>query len=199
MNLSLVKQESFGAVQCDFYRNGKHDVWMTREQIGQALGYAEPKKAIGKVHERNKDRLDKHSTFVKMTNGNGKLSDTYIYNPKGVYEICRWSKQPKANAFMDFVWEIIESLRLEEHRRLGDYDKKLHDAIDPLKLLGLDDSKTRVRLYNHGMNAIVKLAKIAHWSPAEVGVAHERLIEELGMASKTKAQTIQEINASFSK
>jgi len=57
MNLSLVKKAEFNGVECDFYNQDENkDVWMTREQIGKALGYSEPNKNIAKIHERNKDR-----------------------------------------------------------------------------------------------------------------------------------------------
>ncbi len=29
-------------------------------------------------------------------------------------EICRWSNKPKANQFMDWVWDIIEKYRNNE-------------------------------------------------------------------------------------
>jgi len=35
-----------------------------------------------------------------------------LYSAKGVYEICRWSRQPKADAFYDHVYDILEGLRL---------------------------------------------------------------------------------------
>lgn len=46
-----------------------------------------------------------------MSGTDGKLYDTHLYTAKGVYEICRWSRQTKANAFYDFVYEVLESLR----------------------------------------------------------------------------------------
>ena len=42
--------------------------------------------------------------------GTGGEKDTVLYTSKGVMEICRWSKQPKADAFMDFVWDIADKL-----------------------------------------------------------------------------------------
>ncbi len=112
-NLVLVKSETFGTVQCDFYR-GKKEIWMTRKQIGEALEYADPQKAIDKIHERNKERLDKFSTTVKLGGVEGGREverDTILYSAKGVYEICRWSKQPKANEFFDWVYDMLEGLR----------------------------------------------------------------------------------------
>ncbi|MTI95222.1 MAG: helix-turn-helix domain-containing protein [Firmicutes bacterium] len=112
-HMSLVTQEQFGAVQCDFYQRGEQ-VWMTREQIGVALDYETPRKAIAKIHERHQDRLDNFSVVDKVTTTDGKAYETYLYSAKGVYEICRWSRQPKADAFMDWVWDVVEKLRTKQ-------------------------------------------------------------------------------------
>jgi len=110
-NLKLVKSDSFGKVKCDFWRDENGDILMTREQIGRALGYADPHRAIYKIHERNRDRLDKFSVVAKLTTTDGKAYETYLYTAKGVYEICRFSRQPKADIFMDWVWDVVESIR----------------------------------------------------------------------------------------
>lgn len=83
---------------------------MTREQVGTALNYGHPRIAIQQIHDRNKDRLDPLSTVCKMNTVDGKSRDVFIYTLRGVMEICRFSRQPKADAFMDFVWDIMESL-----------------------------------------------------------------------------------------
>lgn len=110
-NLQLIKTENFGTIQCDFWRDENGDILMTREQIGRALGYADPHRAIYKIHERNRDRLDKFSVVSKLTTTDGKAYETYLYTAKGVYEICRFSRQPKADIFMDWVWDVVESIR----------------------------------------------------------------------------------------
>lgn len=111
MNLTLAKTELFNSAQCDFWRNENNEVYMTREQIGAALEYSEPRKAIHKIHERNQERLDKFSVVTKLTTTDKKSYDTIIYNERGIYEIIRFSKQPKANAFYDFVYDLLGSLR----------------------------------------------------------------------------------------
>jgi len=113
MQLSIVKSEQFGNVRCDFWRNENGEIVMTREQIGAALEYADPSKAIANLHERYKKRLDKFSGTLKLRTPGG-LQETVVYYPKGVYEICRWSRQPKANEFYDMVYDILESLRRGE-------------------------------------------------------------------------------------
>lgn len=109
--LVLIKSSNFGNVKCDFWQNDTSDILMTREQIGLALEYSDPRIAIYKIHERHKDRLDKYSVVTNLTTTDGKTYQTYLYNSKGVMEICRWSQQPKADVFMDWVWEVVESIR----------------------------------------------------------------------------------------
>ena len=106
MKLKLITTETFGTVPCDFYRNMNDDMLLTREQIGQALEYKDPMVAIGKIHKRHKDRLDNLS-FTTLVNG----YQVYYYTERGIMEIYRWSNSKKANQFMDWAWNIIESYR----------------------------------------------------------------------------------------
>lgn len=109
-NLALIKSENFGNVQCGFYSDEK-EVWMTREQIGRALDYENPRTAIKDIHSRHKDRLDAFSRRAQIALPSGGSQKVILYSAKGIYEICRWSRQPKADAFYDFVYDILESLR----------------------------------------------------------------------------------------
>ena len=93
--LQILKSETFGTVKCDFYGDG-NQVYMTREQIGTVLEYANPQKAIGNLHNAHKERMEKFS-FLESRNG----TNIYFYNRKGVMEICRWSQQEKADAFIE--------------------------------------------------------------------------------------------------
>ena len=122
--LKLITTETFNNLPCNFYRNMNDDILLTREQIGQALEYADPMVAIGKIHNRHSDRLDQFS-FTNLVNGH----QVYYYTEKGVMEICRWSKSKRANEFMDWVWDIIEKYR---HNEL---QPNLQPLIDSLSIL----------------------------------------------------------------
>ena len=114
-DLTIVKNSSFGTVSCDYYGNGNGEFFMTRQQIGQALEYSNPNKDIDVLHRRHKERLNKFSTTVTLRVVEGTRTvnrEMIIYSAKGVYEICRWSRQPKADDFYDHVYEILEGLRL---------------------------------------------------------------------------------------
>ena len=113
--LQLVKSEQFYGVSCDFYK-GNDDIWLTRRQIGEALEYSNPRKAIEKIHSNHRERLDRWcirntENRTPRNGGAGVIVETILYNERGVMEICRWSRQPKANEFMDWVWDIVQAYR----------------------------------------------------------------------------------------
>lgn len=121
-NLQLITTEKFGELECNFYRNINDDVLLTREQIGTALEYANPSKAIRKIHLLHKDRLEPLSIRIKLKGcpqiganlTKQEVQECVYYTQRGVMEICRWSNKPKANLFMDWVWDIIEKYRKNE-------------------------------------------------------------------------------------
>lgn len=124
MNANVVMQvatsRKFGDLEIQMYENpavghnrAQDDFWMTREQIGTALEYGNPQISIGTIHKRNADRLDPLSTLIKLINVEGNRTverEVVCYNLRGVMEICRLSRQPKADAFMDFCWDVMVAL-----------------------------------------------------------------------------------------
>ena len=128
-NLKLITTETFGDLSCNFYRNMNDDILLTREQIGIALDYKYPDDALSKIHKRHSDRLDPLLTVARLASTDGKYYDTILYNERGVMEICRWSNKPKANLFMDWVWDIIEKYR---HNEL---QPNIQPLIDSLSIL----------------------------------------------------------------
>ena len=118
-NLKLITTETFGDLSCNFYRNMNDDILLTREQIDSALEYSNPQKAIQKIHSSHKDRLETLcmriiENRVPQNGGVGVDVETVYYTQRGIMEICRWSRQPKADLFMDWVWDIIEKYRANE-------------------------------------------------------------------------------------
>ena len=120
-NLKLITTETFNNLPCNFYRNINDDILLTREQIGQALEYTDPSKAIRKIHLKHKDRLDELCVRIKLgsTQNGANLSkseeqERVYYTERGIMEICRWSRQKNANIFMDWIWDIVEKYRHNE-------------------------------------------------------------------------------------
>lgn len=145
--LTLVTSRNFNGhtLNCYVDETDKNigDFWATREQIGRLLEYAEPRIAIAKIHQRNQDRIDNFSGVVKLVTPEGGTQYTTVYNFKGLLEICRYSNQPKANAVMDFLWDIADEIRktgaysvngdMQDHiRKLEAENKLLHEKVDSM-------------------------------------------------------------------
>jgi len=88
---------------------GDDKAWFARKQIGEALGYEFPVEAIGKIHNRHKKRLDQLSKVCQIDTPYG-MREGYLYNIRGVFEICRWSNQPKADMVMDALYDMAEKV-----------------------------------------------------------------------------------------
>ena len=113
-NLKLITMETFGDLSCNFYRNMNDDILLTREQIGLALEYKNPSSSMSMIHKRHQDRLEPLSVVTKLLSTDGKEYETILYTERGIMEVCRWSNKPKANQFMDWVWDIVERYRNNE-------------------------------------------------------------------------------------
>lgn len=119
-NLKLITTETFGDLSCNFYRNLNDDILLTREQIGIALEYANPREAIKNIHRKHRDRLEPLSLRLKLSGCQteptlkSEEQECVYYTQRGVMEICRFSRQPLADKFMDWVWDIVEKYRNHE-------------------------------------------------------------------------------------
>lgn len=183
--MTVITSKPFGALNVDVYQNDKHQYYMTREQIGRALECKEPRKYIAKIHERNADRLDSLSTVVKLTTVEGGITkerEIICYSLRGVMEICRLSRQPKADAFMDFCWDIMESLmrgdsvlatpKMDAALSKEFIDVRLHALFDSMKNLQSELDSTRKNLSeqiekaratsNEALNVISSVSQCVH-------------------------------------
>lgn len=118
MRLTLVKQGRFLGTTCDFYIDEDSNIYMSRTQIGYALQYRDPQHAILMIHQRHHERLDKFSMEVKGSQfvtpskiNKDKNAHSFMYVEKGIYEVCRHSKQKVADDFYDWVYDTISSLK----------------------------------------------------------------------------------------
>lgn len=111
IKLNIVKEENFLGTKCDFYKDENNNIYMTREQIGKALQYKNPQKGVDNLHNRNINRLSNFSVTLKLRATDGKQYNTKVYIEKGIYDICRFSKQPLADKFYDWVYDQVILLR----------------------------------------------------------------------------------------
>lgn len=183
--MTIITFKPFGALNVNVYEDSKHQYYMTREQIGTALEYNNPNDAIRIIHSRNADRLDPLSTSFKLNGVEGgvtKVRNIITYNLRGVMEICRLSRQPKADAFMDFCWDIMESLmrgdsvlatpQMDAALSKEFIDVRLHALFDSMKNLQSELDSTRKDLSeqieearatsNEALNVISSVSQCVH-------------------------------------
>lgn len=153
-NLKLITTETFGDLSCNFYRNMNDDILLTREQIGTALEYINPREAIKNIHRKHRDRLEPLSLRIKLSGcqteptSKSEEQECVYYTQRGVMEICRFSRQPKANQFMDWVWDIVEKYRNHEFVHISQQDSIVNEKLIELltsmdnRLSKLEESQT---------------------------------------------------------
>jgi prophage antirepressor-like protein len=116
IDLKKVRQDKFGMVECDFYEDKYSDkIYMTAEQLGRALEYSKPRRAINNLISRNTRLRDKKfSTDIKLMSVEGSREvkrNTKVFTEDGILEVTFLSGQPKAQEFRDFAREVIKELR----------------------------------------------------------------------------------------
>ena len=111
-DLMLIKSAKFGEIQADIYQKD-NEPYMTTEQLGACLGYSSPKKAIGKLIERNQYlKSSEFSGVVKLGTPSGGVQDTRVFTEDGIYEVTLLSKTEKAKEFRAWVRKLLKSLRI---------------------------------------------------------------------------------------
>lgn len=117
MKLRLVKQGDFLGTKCDFYVDEDNNIYMSRTQIGYALEYKDPSNAVKNIHNKYHERFDRFSVevsgaqFVPPINKNKNSPKIYMYAEKGIYEVCRRSRQTVADKFYDWVYDAISEIK----------------------------------------------------------------------------------------
>lgn len=130
MRLRLVKQGDFLGTKCDFYVNETGDIFMSRTQIGYALQYKDPANAVKNIHNKYHDRFDRFSVevagaqFEPPLKFNQNSAKVYMYEERGIYEVCRRSRQPVSDAFNDWVYDVILSIKENGYYIASEKDEK---------------------------------------------------------------------------
>lgn len=218
--MQLATTRMFGELEVQVYENpvvghsrAQDDFWMTREQIGQALEYGEPTKAIDKIHQRNKDRLDPLSSTVNLgveVGNHTQMRQIYVYSLRGVMEICRFSKQPKANAFIDFCWDVMVALMQGEtvsldRRKMSDVELRRQARFDVMTQ-GIEELRqSQIQLCSQMSELEVKrqqdraaLENLIHFTKADIDKVerivskNDIIISTIEQIKKQLATTIQQ-------
>ncbi len=142
-NLQLIKSSKFGEVECDIYSNEK-EMFMTSTQLGQCLGYENPRISIGNIVNRNEYLKDEEfSSVIKMITGGQIVStqETRVFTEDGIYEVTMLAKTEKAKEFRAFIRKLLKSLRRGEA-------KLIKPSNEQIELINIKKKNAEARLRN---------------------------------------------------
>lgn len=121
------------------------DVWVTGEDIGNALGYDQPGVSIRVLYNRHAEELSEYSTLIKLIRvegGTQKEREVRVFNEEGAMVLTMLSRQPIAAAFRKWVVGILRAYRRGE----------LHASLTPIEARLLN---TCIREATHGNVAAI--------------------------------------------
>ena len=114
-NLVLATTDRFYDVETDIYEDEDGEMYMTSEQLGECLGYAQGRKSVTNLTNKY-DYLkeEEFSTVIKMVTVDGKNRYIRLFTEDGIYEVTMLAKTDKAREFRCWVRNLIKSLRKGE-------------------------------------------------------------------------------------
>lgn len=177
MQLSIVKSEQFGNVQCDFWRNENGEVFMTIAQLAQALGYAS-KSGIENIISRNEYLKDPEFSSTHKLWVGGSEQETRIFTEDGIYEVTMLSKTKVAREFRAWVRKVLKSLRLGETVLT-----KPQTEADKLKIQKMRAEAMLLNARTRQAKLILEMQKNKTLSPVAVELLNINALEKLVDAS----------------
>lgn len=150
-NLKLVRTENFeNTIPCDFWGDVNGEYFVTREQIGTALGYSNPNKSIDKIHTRHKESLDKFSVKSKINNIEGNrvvMRQVTLYSIKGLLLILQFANVSE-KIKTDFVNFIEQATGVNTSNFVTINTRKELSFIDDVEEFFSNFDITGIKQYN---------------------------------------------------
>lgn len=110
-------------------------VWMSGNELGRALEYADPDTAVKKIYNRNSDEFTATMTkVVKVATAGGKQAVRF-FSLRGAHLIAMFARTPVAKAFRVWVLDILD--REVGDKRIADAEATRLNAVQRLELEGL--------------------------------------------------------------
>lgn len=197
MKLKLVKQGKFLGTTCDFYVDKEDNIYMSRTQIGYALQYKDPSNAIKNIHNKYSDRFNKWSVeltgaqFEPPLKNNRNATKVYMYEERGIYEVCRRSRQEKADEFNDWVYDVIQTIKKNGHYIATEKDNKW---------LGVREESKQVRkMETDAIKQFVEYAKqqgskyADHYYTIFTKLVNGKLMLDSGQRDNISQETLMEV------
>lgn len=104
--------------------------WMSNEELGKALEYADPAPAISRLYNRVADEFTPTMTkVIKVATAGGKQAVRF-FSLRGAHMIAMFSRTPVAKAFRVWVLNVLDA---EVQKPVKNQAKSYHYPIDSAK------------------------------------------------------------------
>ncbi len=169
---------------------------LTAEEVGAALEYGEPRKAVLKILERNRDEFEEgvDCSVVKLTTEAGQRETTVFYRT-GCALLGMFSKQPRAKEFRRWAKKILVGQQQAQASRprqieggtsaekLADLLMENRDLKKDLELLRAENAKLSDAKFQPYRDEVNKLAKAVHERDLEIQYQEEQSTKSYGETS----------------
>lgn len=118
---------SFGEHTIHLY---EHDgkVWITSTELGKALGYNDPGRAMPKIYDRHQDELTPHSITVKVTDiDSNQVRRHRLYDEPGAYLVTMFAGTARAKEVRLWLANLPKAhreLKAQSHARLATKEER---------------------------------------------------------------------------
>jgi len=96
--------------------------WMTAEEIGTALGYSNPGRAIRKLIDRHVDELEPYKGGTTLDTVGGPQKKV-VFNTDGMWLLAILAKTHKAKKFRRFIVNMLKALERQEFIHISEVDQ----------------------------------------------------------------------------
>ena len=88
--------------------NQRNQTFLTASELGKALEYADPVKAIVKIYDRNADEFTAEMTALVEMQTAGGLQKVRIFSLRGAHLIAMFARTKIAKSFRKWVLDILD-------------------------------------------------------------------------------------------
>lgn len=107
----MISKQQFQDVACEFLGNEQEEIFMTSEQLGQALGYLNPRNSISNLVRRHTYLKSREFTgVINLVTPSG-TQQTRVFTEDGIYEVTFLANTERALQFRSWVRKILKELR----------------------------------------------------------------------------------------
>jgi len=134
MAAEIIRQEAFEDVQLNVIEH-EGEEWFTAEDIGKALGFAEPRKGVMKIYERNRDEFEGLVRVVRLTtrsaDGKNRFHQYRVFNLQAAHKIGFFADTPRAKHFRHWASHMLTTGMERLRRRVLELEAARAPQLPP--------------------------------------------------------------------